>query len=98
MINFRKNSPSWLDAQPVLRGWYETTLGEAVLDTVADKFDDILPGIFGYQGVQVGQITPGRALLASAGLHRRIVVDSCAENPAATLLGNWSTCRSAITA
>ena len=78
MINFRKNSPSWLDAQPVLRGWYETTLGGAVLDTVADKFDDILPGIFGYQSVQVGQIAPERELLASAGLHRRIVVDSCA--------------------
>ena len=79
MLNFRKNSPSWLQAQPALREWYESALGDAVLDTVTAKFDDILPGIFGYQGVQVGQIAPHRELLASAGLHRRIVVDSAAE-------------------
>lgn len=79
MGNFRKNSPTWLDAQPALRSWYESALGEAVLEAVSAKFDDILPGIFGYQGVQVGQIAPHRELLASAGLHRRIVVDSCAE-------------------
>ena len=70
MLNFRKNSPSWLQAQPALREWYESALGDAVLDTVTAKFDDILPGIFGYQGVQVGQIAPHRELLASAGLHR----------------------------
>lgn len=87
MLNFRKNSPTWLEAQPALRQWYESSLGEAVLDTVADKFDDILPGIFGYQGVQVGQIAPGRELLASAGLHRRIVVDSCAETSNSQISG-----------
>ncbi|MEM7256329.1 MAG: methyltransferase domain-containing protein [Pseudomonadota bacterium] len=87
MSYFRKNPPSWLDAQPVLRNWYESTLGQAVLDTVADKFDDVLPGIFGYQGVQVGQIAPGRELLASAGLHRRIVVDSCAEDSGSHITG-----------
>lgn len=79
MLNFRKTSPTWREAQPALRQWYETSLGDAVLQTVTDKFDDILPGIFGYQGVQVGQIAPQREMLASAGLHRRIVVDSCAE-------------------
>lgn len=87
MINFRKISPSWLEAQPILRNWYETTLGEAVLDTVGEKFDDILPGIFGYQGVQVGQIAPQRELLASAGLHRRIVVDNCAEQSNSHITG-----------
>ncbi len=78
MKKFSKTSPQWGAAQPDLRTWYETPLGEAVLDTVAAKFDDILPGIFGYQGVQVGQIAPGRELLASAGLHRRLVIDSFA--------------------
>lgn len=78
MRKFRKNSPDWCDAQPELRTWYQTSLGNAVLDTVADKFDDILPGIFGYQGVQVGQIAPGRELLSNAGLHRRLVIDSFA--------------------
>ena len=78
MKKFSKNSPDWCDAQPGLRDWYQTSLGNAVLDTVADKFDEILPGIFGYQGVQVGQIAPGRELLSSAGLHRRLVIDSFA--------------------
>lgn len=78
MKKFSKNSPNWCDAQPGLRDWYQSSLGNAVLDTVADKFDETLPGIFGYQGLQVGQIAPGRELLSSAGLHRRLVVDSFA--------------------
>jgi len=82
MKKFRKNSPQWCDAQPSLRGWYQTSLGTAVIDSVADKFDDILPGIFGYLGVQVGQIAPGRELLSSAGLHRRLVIDSFAAESA----------------
>lgn len=87
MRNFRKKTPTWLEAQPALREWYGTSLGEAVLDTVAAKFDETLPGIFGYQGVQVGQIAPQRELLASAGLHRRIVVDSAAESSGSHISG-----------
>lgn len=79
MKKFTKTSPQWGEAQPELRSWYESELGSALLDTVSDKFDDILPGIFGYQGVQVGQIAPGRELLGSAGLHRRLVIDSFAQ-------------------
>lgn len=81
MGKFTKKSPHWCDAQPALRDWYQTSLGNAVLDTVADKFEDILPGIFGYQAVQVGQIAPGRELLSGAGLHRRLVIDSFAQTP-----------------
>lgn len=84
---FRKTAPSWAEAQPKLRDWYRTSLGEAVLDTVSAKCDDILPGIFGYQGLQVGQIAPHRELLASAGLHRRIVIDSYAETTSAQISG-----------
>lgn len=87
MRNFRKTSPTWIEAQPELREWYQSALGQAVLDVVSDKFDHILPGIFGYQGMQVGQIAPQRELLASAGLHRRIVVDSCAESSSSHISG-----------
>jgi len=87
MRNFRKKSPSWKDAQPELRDWYQSPLGEAMLDTVSTHFDQILPGIFGYQGVQVGQIAPQRELLSSAGLHRRIVVDSFADDSGAHISG-----------
>ncbi|OED38403.1 hypothetical protein AB833_19680 [Chromatiales bacterium (ex Bugula neritina AB1)] len=87
MRNFRKKTPAWLEAQPALRQWYETSLGEALLDTVSAKFEETLPGIFGYQGVQVGQIAPKRELLSSAGLHRRIVVDSCAESSGSHISG-----------
>ena len=78
MRKFSKQSPQWCAVQPDLRAWYQTSLGDAVLDAVAEKFDNLLPGIFGYQGVQVGQIAPHRELLASAGLHRRLVIDSAA--------------------
>jgi SAM-dependent methyltransferase len=84
---FRKSGPSWADAQPRLREWYQTGLGDAVLDTVSEKCDDMLSGIFGYQGLQVGQIAPHRELLASAGLHRRIVIDSYAETTSAQISG-----------
>ncbi len=84
---FRKPAPSWAEAQPALRDWYQTGLGDAVLDTVSAKCDDILSGIFGYQGLQVGQIAPHRELLASAGLHRRIVIDSYAESTSAQISG-----------
>ncbi len=87
MRNFRKTSPGWIEAQPQLRDWYESALGQAVLDVVSNKFDHILPGIFGYQGMQVGQIAPQRELLASAGLHRRIVLDSCAESSSSHISG-----------
>jgi len=84
---FRKSAPGWAEAQPELRAWYQTGLGEAVLDTVSAKCDDIVSGIFGYQGLQVGQIAPHRELLASAGLHRRIVIDSHAETANAQISG-----------
>jgi len=87
MESFRKSGPGWAEAQPALRDWYQTSLGEAVLDTVSEKCDDILPGIFGYQGLQVGQIAPHRELLASAGLHRRIVIDSYAKTTSAQISG-----------
>ena len=32
---FRKPAPSWAEAQPALRDWYQTGLGDAVLDTVS---------------------------------------------------------------
>lgn len=76
MGDFRKKTPDWAAAQPQLRDWYAGPLGSAVLDTVETKLEDILPEIFGYQGLQVGQISPGKNLLASAGLYRRVVVDS----------------------
>lgn len=79
MADFRKKTPDWIAAQPALREWYAGVLGSAVLETVADKLEQILPGIFGYQSVQVGQISPSIDLLRSAGLHRRIVIDSQAD-------------------
>ena len=84
---FRKSPPSWASAQPQLRDWYQTSLGGAVLDAVSAKCDDILPGIFGYQGLQFGQIAPHRELLSSAGLHRRIVIDSYAQTSSAQISG-----------
>jgi len=80
MRKFSRKSPNWCEAQPQLRAWYQTSLGQEVLDHVGDKFDEILPGIFGYQGVQVGQIAPDTELLGSAGLHRRLVIDSFASD------------------
>ena len=60
-----KRSPVWIDAQPALRTWYASGLGQSIVEELTLHMDTILPRIFGYQGVQVGTL-PTRASSSSA--------------------------------
>jgi len=82
-----KRSPMWTDAQPQLRSWYASGLGQSIASEMSQHLDTILPRIFGYQGLQIGGLpttvenceanpSPQPELLHKAGIHRKIVLES----------------------
>ena len=71
-----KRIPIWTDAQAPLRAWYASGLGQSILEQLGEQLDHITPGIFGYQGLQVGSLHPDLQMLGKAGLHRSILLDS----------------------
>lgn len=60
------------DLQPALTVWYAGELGEALLDAEAALLADILPELFGYHAVQLGQVVRHNLLAASRINHRVI--------------------------
>ena len=71
-----RRAPVWLEAQSPLAEWYGSPLGQSILDELEALLESRLRGVFGYQGLQVGNLAPERDLLAGAGLHRRLRVDA----------------------
>lgn len=71
-----RRSPVWLDAQRPLAQWYASALGESILTQLEAALAARLGDVFGYQGLQVGNLAGGRHLLASAGLQRRLILDA----------------------
>jgi len=72
----KPGAPSWLDAQEPLAQWYASGLGQSILGQVQQRLGDQLSQVFGYQGLQVGNLCSKRDLLDRAGLHRKIVLDA----------------------
>lgn len=68
--------PNWLEAQRPLTQWYATGLGQSILTQLESALEPRLKNVFGYQGLQIGNMGGGQDLLASAGLHRRLVLDA----------------------
>jgi len=81
-------APVWIESQVRLHQWYSSGLGQSILGEIDRHLDSILPGIFGYQGLQIGTLTPQHNLLDKAGIHRRICLDSgsCAADITADVL------------
>lgn len=71
-----RRTPNWLDAQQPLAEWYATALGASIVDQLDAALATRLGDVFGYQGLQVGNLAADRNLLASAGLHRRLMLDA----------------------
>jgi len=71
-----RRSPVWLDAQQPLAEWYATGLGASIASQLESLLAERLGDVFGYQGLQVGNLANGRNLLAAAGLHRRLMLDA----------------------
>ncbi len=74
-LNLRQ-APIWLEAQRPLAQWYSSALGQSILDELELRLSEQLVGIFGYQGMQIGQFDPERDFLASTGIHRRLLLDA----------------------
>ncbi|MBX2835768.1 MAG: class I SAM-dependent methyltransferase [Gammaproteobacteria bacterium] len=73
---YKPSAPIWTDAQEPLSQWYASGLGQSMLAQVEQRLGDHLSDVFGYQGLQVGNLCSNRDLLERAGLHRKIVFDA----------------------
>lgn len=80
MMNFTRRkgrtAPIWLDAQAPLAQWYATGLGQSIAQRLETELSSRLGDVFGYQGLQVGNLVPDLHLLAGAGLQRHFVLDA----------------------
>ncbi len=70
----QKDNLDWIESQQLLRNWYSSNLGNAILQEMKAVLEQILPNVFGFQGLQVGQLSSDSNLLESAGLHRKLVL------------------------
>lgn len=68
--------PVWLDAQAPLTQWYASDLGQSIAGRLESELSARLGDVFGYQGLQVGNLVPGLHLLAGAGLQRHLTLDA----------------------
>ncbi len=71
-----RQSPVWLDAQAPLAQWYASGLGQSIAKRLEVEVSSRLGDVFGYQGLQVGNLVPGLHLLAGAGLQRHLMLDA----------------------
>lgn len=74
--NTVRRSPVWLDAQAPLSQWYASNLGQSIAARLESELGARLGDVFGYQGLQVGNLVPGLHLLAGAGLQRHLILDA----------------------
>lgn len=71
-----RRGPVWLDAQAPLAQWYSTSLGQSISTRLEAELSVLLGDVFGYQGLQVGNLVPGLHLLKDAGLQRTLTLDA----------------------
>lgn len=81
---------TWLKQQPALRDWYKGAAGEALLKHAKQRLDLMLPQVFGFRGVQVGQLSQNVPLLERAGIMRSFVVDPEGASVGADMIGDAS--------
>ena len=68
--------PVWLDAQAPLAQWYASSLGQSIAMRLESELSMRLGDVFGYQGLQIGNLVPGLHLLGGAGLQRHLMLDA----------------------
>ena len=76
MRRVSRSRPVWLEAQAPLAQWYASGLGQSIARHLEAELSNRLDDVFGYQGLQVGNLVPGMNLLEGAGLQRRLVLDA----------------------
>lgn len=79
---------TWLAQQPALRDWYAGATGQLLLSRAKQRLDQMLPQVFGFRAVQVGQIGEQHKLLEQAGIMRSFVVDPQGGRVGADMVGD----------
>lgn len=75
-IRTERRRPIWLEAQAPLSQWYATSLGQSISQQLEAELSVRLGDVFGYQGLQIGNLVPGLHLLQGAGLQRYLTLDA----------------------
>lgn len=80
MLNIKRKEvrrgPDWLQAQEPLAQWYATALGQSIAECLQAELASSLGDVFGYQGLQIGNLVQGMHLLSGAGLQRHLILDA----------------------
>ncbi len=63
-------------ARHTLRSWYETALGQALFESEKRQLEALLPNVFGYHLLQVGEHHPS-SYLGSSPIRHQIISDVC---------------------
>lgn len=75
-----REPPVWTESQAPLLEWYSSGLGQSILGVLNTHLDCIMPGIFGYQGLQIGTLATDFDPLEKAGIHRGTRLDFGRQN------------------
>ena len=75
-LGTERQGPVWVDAQAPLAQWYASGLGQSIAERLEAEIGELLCDVFGYQGLQVGNLVPGLHLLSGAGLQRHLMLDA----------------------
>lgn len=71
-----RHPTDWLEAQQPLAQWYASGLGQSILGELQQRLSYCLSDIFGYQGLQIGNLAPERDMLDQVGLQRKVILDA----------------------
>ena len=59
-----------------MRQWYASGLGQSIAERLQSALNSRLGDVFGYQGLQIGNLIDTSDLLEGAGLQRRLILDA----------------------
>lgn len=76
-----KKYRSSIEARHSLRTWYETALGQALFEAEKRELEAVLPNIFGYHLLQLGEYHPS-SYLPSSSIRHQIITDVCSVSSA----------------
>ncbi len=87
MWRYQSEPDHWADQQADLHRWYSSQAGQSLMPRITQRLDQMLPSVFGYQGLQIGQLQPEQSLLDRAGLLKRLVLEGDVAANGADLYG-----------
>ena len=101
LVAMRKQPITRCESNPVavaleLRRWYAQDPGQQLMQALQGRLDQLVPELFGYHALQIGQLGAGEDLLGASRIRHRAVLDvagsgACIARPDALPIQNEST-------